>query len=99
TVESGCQNATRIFWERSDAALGTGTALRARYDRLAQRRLAGLSGTAASGRERGEKRRAGPGPGTDRAAGAGGADPPAGGGGGRWRGGGGRGRGGGGWRW
>src|SRR5215469_17237951 len=43
TVESGSQNATRVFWERSDAALGTGTALRARYDRLAQRRLAGLS--------------------------------------------------------
>jgi DNA-binding XRE family transcriptional regulator len=68
TVESGCQNATRIFWERSDAALGTGTALRARYDRLAQRRPARLSGTAASGRERGEKRRAGRGLDTDRAA-------------------------------
>src|SRR5215475_9280471 len=68
TVESGCQNATRIFWERSDAALGTGTALRARYDRLAQRRLAGLSGTAASGRESGEKRRAGRGLDTGRPA-------------------------------
>jgi DNA-binding XRE family transcriptional regulator len=47
TVESGCQNVPRIFWERSDAALGSGTALLARYDRLAQQRLAGLSRTAA----------------------------------------------------
>ena len=59
TVESGSQNATRVFWERSDAALGTGTALRARYDRLAQRRLAGLSRTAASGGVCAETRRAG----------------------------------------
>ena len=59
TVESGSQNATRIFWERSDAALGTGTALRARYDRLAQRRLAGLSRTAASDGAREQARRAG----------------------------------------
>jgi DNA-binding XRE family transcriptional regulator len=41
TVESGSQNVPRIFWERSDAALGTGTALLARYDRLAQQRVAG----------------------------------------------------------
>jgi transcriptional regulator with XRE-family HTH domain len=40
TVESGSQNAPRIFWERSDAALGTGAALLARYDRLTQRRVA-----------------------------------------------------------
>ena len=65
TVESGSQNATRVFWERSDAALGTGTALRARYDRLAQRRLAGLSRTAASGGAREETRRAGRGLDTD----------------------------------
>lgn len=47
TVESGSQNVPRIFWERSDAALGTGTALLARYDRLAQRRVAGSRPTAA----------------------------------------------------
>src|SRR2546430_13546423 len=47
TVESGGQNVFRIFWERSDAALGSGIALLARYDRLAHRRLAGLSPTAA----------------------------------------------------
>jgi DNA-binding XRE family transcriptional regulator len=41
TVESGSQNVPRLFWERSDAALGTGTGLLARYDRLAQRRAAG----------------------------------------------------------
>jgi DNA-binding XRE family transcriptional regulator len=40
TVESGSQNAPRIFWERSGAALGTGAALLARYDRLTQRRVA-----------------------------------------------------------
>ena len=59
TVESGSQNATRVFWERSDAALGTGTALRARYDRLAPGRFAGLSRTAASGGGRADTRRAG----------------------------------------
>jgi len=42
TVESGSQNAPRIFWERSDAALGTGATLLARYDRLTQRRVAAL---------------------------------------------------------
>ena len=40
TVESGTQNAPRIFWERSDAALGAGASLIARYDRLAQGRVA-----------------------------------------------------------
>ena len=39
TVESGTQNAPRIFWERSDAALGAGASLIARYDRLAQGRV------------------------------------------------------------
>jgi len=38
-VESGTQNAPRIFWERSDAALGAGASLIARYDRLAQGRV------------------------------------------------------------
>jgi transcriptional regulator with XRE-family HTH domain len=40
TVESGTQNAPRIFWERSDAALSAGASLMARYDRLAQGRVA-----------------------------------------------------------
>src|SRR5262244_1364269 len=40
TVESGTQNVPRIFWERSDAALGAGASLIARYDRLAQGRVA-----------------------------------------------------------
>src|SRR5438034_10170582 len=40
TVESGSQNAPRIFWERSDAALGAGASLIARYDRLARGRVA-----------------------------------------------------------
>jgi len=39
TVESGTQNVPRIFWERSDAALGAGASLIARYDRLAQGRV------------------------------------------------------------
>jgi len=39
-VESGGQNAPRIFWERSDAALGAGASLIARYDRLARGRVA-----------------------------------------------------------
>jgi len=39
TVESGGQNVPRIFWERSDAALGAGASLIARYDRLAQGRV------------------------------------------------------------
>lgn len=40
TAESGGQNMPRVFWERSDSALGPGTALAYRHDRLAQRRLA-----------------------------------------------------------
>jgi DNA-binding XRE family transcriptional regulator len=40
TVESGTQNAPRIFWERSDAALGAGSSLITRYDRLARGRVA-----------------------------------------------------------
>jgi transcriptional regulator with XRE-family HTH domain len=47
TVESGIQNVPRIFWERSDAALGAGTSLIARYDRLARGRVARLPHTAA----------------------------------------------------
>jgi DNA-binding XRE family transcriptional regulator len=65
TVESGGQNVPRIFWERSDAALGTGTALLARYDRLPQRRLAGLSRTAAGAWAREETRHARRGLGAD----------------------------------
>jgi DNA-binding XRE family transcriptional regulator len=65
TVESGGQNVPRIFWERSDAALGSGTALLARYDRLAQRRLAGLSPTAAGAWAREDTRHARRGLGAD----------------------------------
>ena len=54
TVESGSQNVPRIFWERSDAALGTGASLIARYDRLAQRRIAGFPHTAAGAGANGE---------------------------------------------
>ena len=56
TVESGSQNVPRIFWERSDAALGAGAALIARYDRLAQGRVARFPHAAAgpSGHEDGE---------------------------------------------
>jgi len=39
TVESGGQNVPRAFWERSDAVLGTGAALVARYDRLTEQRI------------------------------------------------------------
>jgi DNA-binding XRE family transcriptional regulator len=49
TVEGGGQNAPRVFWERCDDVLGTGTALTAGYDRLADRRAAAHHGTAASG--------------------------------------------------
>jgi transcriptional regulator with XRE-family HTH domain len=59
TVESGGQNVQRIFWERSDAALGTGTALVARYDRLAGRQAAGYPRGAAGKRAYREARRAG----------------------------------------
>ena len=48
TVESGSQNVPRIFWERSDAALGAGASLIARYDRLAQGRVARFPHAAAS---------------------------------------------------
>jgi DNA-binding XRE family transcriptional regulator len=56
TVESGSQNAPRIFWERSDAALGAGASLIARYDRLAQGRVARFPHAAvgAGGHEDGE---------------------------------------------
>jgi len=56
TVESGSQNVPRIFWERSDAALGAGAALIARYDRLAQGRVARFPHAAAGtgGHEDGE---------------------------------------------
>ena len=56
TVESGSQNVPRIFWERSDAALGAGASLIARYDRLAQGRVARFPHTAAGtgGHEDGE---------------------------------------------
>src|SRR2546421_6689637 len=50
TVESGSQNVPRIFWERSDAALGAGAALIARYDRLAQGRVARVPHAAAGTR-------------------------------------------------
>ncbi len=59
TVESGSQNVPRIFWERSDAALGTGTALLGRYDRLAQRQAAGCPRPAAGTRPYQEARQAG----------------------------------------
>src|SRR5262249_30403321 len=53
TVESGTQNVPRIFWERSDAALGAGSSLIARYDRLARGRVArvprGAAGTGGPG--------------------------------------------------
>src|SRR6185437_1593122 len=65
TVESGSQNVPRIFWERSDAALGSGTVLLARYDRLAQRRIAGLSRTAAGAWAREDTRHARRGLGAD----------------------------------
>ena len=54
TVESGTQNAPRIFWERSDAALGAGASLIARYDRLARGRVARFPHTAAGTGGQGE---------------------------------------------
>jgi DNA-binding XRE family transcriptional regulator len=57
TVESGGQNVPRLFWERSDAALGTGAALIAQYDRLAQRWASGFARAAAGAP--GEARQAG----------------------------------------
>jgi len=47
TVESGGQNVPRTFWERCDAALGTGAALTAQYDRLTQQRIARITPAAA----------------------------------------------------
>jgi transcriptional regulator with XRE-family HTH domain len=49
TVESGGQNVPRSFWERSDAALGTGAALSSQYDRLAHRRASRLPHAAGAG--------------------------------------------------
>jgi hypothetical protein len=49
TVESGGQNAPRVFWERCDEVLGTGTAFAARHDQLAQQ-VAACSQTATLGR-------------------------------------------------
>jgi transcriptional regulator with XRE-family HTH domain len=44
-VESG-DRAARVFWQRCDAALGTGTALTAAYDRSARLHAAGRNATA-----------------------------------------------------
>ena len=55
TVESGTQNVPRIFWERSDAALGAGASLIARYDRLAQGRVARFPHAAAGAGGPGER--------------------------------------------
>jgi DNA-binding XRE family transcriptional regulator len=49
TVESGGQNVPRVFWERCDEALGTGTALTGGHDRLAARRIAGFRESADHG--------------------------------------------------
>jgi DNA-binding XRE family transcriptional regulator len=59
TVESGGQNVPRTFWERSDAALGTGAALIAQYDRLARQRAARITPAAAGTGRRAEPRQAG----------------------------------------
>jgi DNA-binding XRE family transcriptional regulator len=40
TVEGGGQNVPRVFWERSDDVLGTGTALTAGHDRIERWRAA-----------------------------------------------------------
>jgi transcriptional regulator with XRE-family HTH domain len=47
TVESGSQNVPRVFWERCDEALATGTALTAGHDRLAAGRTLGSRDSAA----------------------------------------------------
>src|SRR5262249_57263258 len=60
TVESGTQNVPRIFWERSDAALGAGASLITRYDRLAQGRVARVP-HAGAGTGGDEEEEAGPG--------------------------------------
>jgi Helix-turn-helix domain/Bifunctional DNA primase/polymerase, N-terminal len=59
TVESGSQNVPRTFWERSDAALGTGTALIAQYDRLTRQRIARVPPAAAGTASQEEPRQAG----------------------------------------
>jgi DNA-binding XRE family transcriptional regulator len=59
TVESGSQNVPRSFWERSDAALGTGAALIAQYDRLTQQRIARITPAAAGAGCPAEPRQAG----------------------------------------
>jgi helix-turn-helix protein/bifunctional DNA primase/polymerase-like protein len=59
TVESGSQNVPRAFWERSDAVLGTGTALIARYDRLTEQRIARVPPAAVSAGPLPEPRQAG----------------------------------------
>jgi hypothetical protein len=59
TVESGTQNVPRAFWERSDAALGTGAALLAQYDRLAQQRITTIPPAAAGAGRREEPCQAG----------------------------------------
>lgn len=59
TVESGGQNVPRTFWERSDAALGTGVALIAQYDRLTRQRVAGIPPPAAGAWGQVEPRQAG----------------------------------------
>ncbi len=59
TVESGSQNVPRTFWERSDAVLGTGTALTAQYDRLTEQRIARIRPAAVSAGLRPEPRQAG----------------------------------------
>jgi len=59
TVESGSQNVPRAFWERSDAVLGTGAALTARYDRLTERRTARIRPAAAGAGPQQEPRQAG----------------------------------------
>jgi transcriptional regulator with XRE-family HTH domain len=48
TAESGSQNMARMFWERSDDALGPGVALTSGYDRLARHRPAGRPSLPAS---------------------------------------------------
>src|SRR5262249_54078816 len=46
TVEGGGQNAPRLFWERCDAVLGTGTMLTAGYDAIARPAASGAGGPA-----------------------------------------------------
>lgn len=46
TVEGGGQNAPRLFWERCDAILGTGTMFTAGYDAIARQAGGGIGGRA-----------------------------------------------------